>query len=372
MSQLAIKAIQALQPYQAGKPVEELERELGISSAIKLASNENPWGCSSLVEKAIQKELKNLSLYPDANAYYLKQALADKLNVGLDQITIGNGSNDVLDLLARTFLTVGDEAIYSEYAFLVYPLVVQAVGATAKVAKALPADSSQPYGHDLAAMLALVTDKTKIIYLANPNNPTGTWFDKYELEGFINQVPKTVVIVIDEAYCEYVDETSYPNGLGYLQNHDNIVVTRTFSKVYGLASLRIGYAISHTSIADVLNRVRQPFNANSLGLAAAKVSLSDDQFVAQCKDKNSTALMDFKAYISSKNLSYIPSVGNFLTVNFAQNAVTIYELLLKQGVIVRPVANYGLNDFLRISMGTKQQMDRLKMSLDSILEALND
>ncbi len=372
MSDYAIDAIKALLPYQAGKPVEELERELGISSAIKLASNENPWGCSPLVDDAIQKTLTDLSLYPDANAFYLKQAIAQKLNVEMDQITIGNGSNDVLDLLARTFLTVGDEAIYSEYAFLVYPLVVQAVGATAKVAKALSPDSAQPYGHDLDAMLALVSDKTKIIYLANPNNPTGTWFDKSSLNGFIKQVPKRVIIVIDEAYCEYVDEADYPNGLEYLATHENVVVTRTFSKVYGLASLRIGYAISHERVSNVLNRVRQPFNANSLGLAAALVSLQDDEFVNQCKANNNLALNDFTDYLNTKNLTFIPSVGNFLTVNFGQNAQEIYTLLLQQGVIVRPVSNYGLDQYLRVSMGTEQQMKRLKDALSVILETFND
>ena len=200
MSIKAIDAIQSLQPYQAGKPVEELERELGISSAIKLASNENPWGCSEKVTDGINRALKDLSLYPDANAYYLKQTLATEYDVDLNQITIGNGSNDVLDLLARTFLTVGDEAIYSEYAFLVYPLVVQAVGAKACIAKALSVDSKQPFGHDLDAMLALVSDKTKIIFIANPNNPTGTYFNKSELDSFIDAVPKSVVIVLDEAY----------------------------------------------------------------------------------------------------------------------------------------------------------------------------
>jgi len=372
MSDLAITAIKALKPYQAGKPVEELERELGITSAIKLASNENPWGCSSLVKSAVEESLTNLSLYPDANAFYLKQALAKKLNVNEDQITIGNGSNDVLDLLARTFLSVGDEAIYSEYAFLVYPLVVQSVGASAKVAQALPADSHQPYGHDLDAMLRLVSDKTKIIYIANPNNPTGTWFDTKALDDFINQVPKTVVIVLDEAYCEYVDKSTYPNGLDYLKKHDNVVVTRTFSKIYGLASLRIGYAISHSSIADVLNRVRQPFNGNSLGLSAAKISLSDEQFVTQCKKNNSEALDDFEKFLKSKGLEFIPSVGNFITVDFGHNAFKTYELLLRQGVIVRPVANYGLSQFLRITMGTPEEMMRLKSALDKVLESLND
>ncbi len=372
MSDLAIDAIRGIQPYQAGKPVEELERELGITSAIKLASNENPWGCSPLAVENIQAALNDLSLYPDANAFYLKQALAKKLNVAEDQITIGNGSNDVLDLLARTFLTVGDEAVYSEYAFLVYPLVVQAVGASAQVAKALSADNEQPYGHDLDAMLELITPKTKIIFLANPNNPTGTWFEKKALDAFIQQVPPHVIVVIDEAYCEYVTESDYPDGLDYVAKYDNVVVTRTFSKVYGLAALRIGYAISHQSVANVLNRVRQPFNANSLGLVAALASVDDDAFVAQCAKNNRLALNDFECFLKAKNCSFIPSAGNFLMVDFADKTQRINTLLLEQGIIVRPVANYGLNQFLRISMGTQSQMARLKTALSDILEYMND
>lgn len=367
MTVKAIDAIQALHPYQAGKPVEELERELGISSAIKLASNENPWGCSALVTEAVNKTLKDISLYPDANAFYLKQALAKKYNVLENQITIGNGSNDILDLLARTFLTVGDEAIYSEYAFLVYPLVVQAVGATARIAKAFPSEHEQPYGHDLNAMLALINDKTKIIFIANPNNPTGTWFDKAALDSFIKKVPTSIVIVLDEAYCEYVNEASYPNGLDFLSGYDNVVVTRTFSKIYGLASLRVGYAISHSSICDVLNRVRQPFNGNAIALSAAQVSIDDDDFVRECNHNNTQALNDFTKYLDEKGLSYIPSVANFLTVNFGEDAIQVYEALLQKGVIVRPVSNYQLNYYLRISMGTEEEMARLKQALDDVL-----
>ncbi len=366
MTVQAIAAIAKLQPYQAGKPVEELERELGISSAIKLASNENPWGCSPTVQASLQSALSQLSLYPDANAYYLKQALAKKLAIKMNQLTIGNGSNDILDLLARTFLTVGDEAIYSEYAFLVYPLVVQAVGATARVAKALGEDNEQAFGHDLDAMLALVNAKTKIIFIANPNNPTGTYFTKMALDRFIAKVPSSIIIVLDEAYFEYVDAADYPNGLDYLSAYDNVVVTRTFSKIYGLASLRIGYAVSHSSVSDVLNRVRQPFNGNSIGLIAAQSSLADEQFVADCQLKNQQALTKFRAYLESNNDLYIASVANFITVKFGASAMAIYQALLQKGIIVRPVSNYGLDEYLRISMGTPEQMMQLENALDSV------
>lgn len=366
MTVQAIDAIQALQPYQAGKPIEELERELGISSAIKLASNENPWGCSDLVDKGVATALSDLSLYPDANAFYLKQTLADKFNVNSNQLTIGNGSNDILDLLARTFLSVGDEAIYSEYAFLIYPLVVQAVGATARVAKALDADSAQPFGHDLDAILALINDKTKIIFLANPNNPTGTYFAKADLDRFMSAVPDSVIVVLDEAYAEYVSNKDYPNGLDYLAQYDNIVVTRTFSKIYGLAALRVGYAISHPTVSDVLNRVRQPFNGNSIGLLAAQLSLADDAFVKRCQQNNANALLDFSQFLIEQKKRFIPSVANFLTVEFAGNAMQVYQHLLSKGLIVRPIANYGLNDYLRISMGTEEQMNTLKLELNAL------
>lgn len=366
MSKLAIEAIKALQPYQAGKPVEELERELGITSAIKLASNENPWGCSPLVKNVLVQSLTNLSLYPDANAFYLKQALAKKLNVNNNQITIGNGSNDVLDLLARTFLSVGDEAIFSEYAFLVYPIVVQAVGATARVSKALPEGTKQAFGHDLEAMLALINAKTKIIFIANPNNPTGTYFSKTALDAFLAQVPSTIIVVIDEAYFEYVDKTDYPNGLDYLPSYDNVVVTRTFSKIHGLAALRVGYAVSHPSVSDVLNRVRQPFNGNSLGLLAAQTSLDDDQFVTDCQTNNNQALADFYAYLDEHDYGYMASVANFVTVRFGEKSMDIYQQLLQKGIIVRPVANYALTEYLRLSMGTKEQMSALTKALDEL------
>ena len=253
--------IKHLHPYVPGKPVEELERELGITSAIKLASNENPLGCSRLVRESIVRAGEQIELYPDANAFYLKQALAEKLGVNIDQITIGNGSNDILDLVARTFLDHNAEAIFSEYAFLVYPLVTQACGATARIARARNADDDQPMGHDLDAMLALINEKTRLIFIANPNNPTGTWLDKHHLQAFLDAVPEQVAVVIDEAYFEYVEQDGYPDALQWLGNYSNLIVTRTFSKIYGLAGLRIGYSVSSTALCDLFNRVRQPLTA---------------------------------------------------------------------------------------------------------------
>jgi histidinol-phosphate aminotransferase len=363
----ALAQVKLLHPYTPGKPVEELERELGISNAIKLASNENPLGCSDLAKQAINAAIQSIESYPDANAYYLKQKLADKLRVEVEQITIGNGSNDVLDLLARTFLNEQADAIFSEYAFLVYPLVVQACGATARVAKALPADSKQAYGHDLNAILALINENTRLIFIANPNNPTGTWLNRDELKSFIDQVPAHIAVVIDEAYFEYVDEDGYPDSLQWLSDYANLIVTRTFSKIYGLAGLRLGYAISSQEISDLLNRVRQPFNANTIALAAATASLDDDNFVKASRDNNLAGLQHLIKYLDAKGVEYIPSVANFLTIRFGERSDEIYQSLLQQGVILRPVANYGLPEFLRVTIGTPQQLAVLMQKLDNLL-----
>ena len=277
----ALLQIKRLHPYSPGKPVEELERELGISNAIKLASNENPLGCPPLVKDVLARASEHIEFYPDANAFYLKQRLAQKLAVDENQITIGNGSNDVLDLVARSFLDSEGEAIYSQYAFMVYAMVTQACGAQARVAEAFSPNAGQPYGHDLDAMLALVEDNTRLIFIANPNNPTGTWLENDELKSFIEQVPDHIAIVIDEAYFEYVDFERYPNSMLWLNQHPNLIVTRTFSKIYGIAGLRIGYSVSSPELCDLLNRVRQPFNGNALALSAARAALDPDVRVAR-------------------------------------------------------------------------------------------
>lgn len=363
----ALTQVRQLQPYTPGKPVEELAREMAISKVIKLASNENPLGHSKLAREAILQASSQIELYPDANAYYLKQKLASKLQLQENQITIGNGSNDVLDLIARTFLQKGTEAIYSEYAFLVYALVVQACGATARVAPALAVGNAQAYGHDLDAMLSLVNDKTRVIFIANPNNPTGTWLGYDELKQFIHNMPAHIAIVIDEAYFEYVDLPDHPNALRWLDDYPNLMVTRTFSKIYGLAGMRVGYAISSADVCDLLNRVRQPFNGNSLALAAATASLDDDEFVVASRQNNQQGLLQLVEYVDSKGLAYIPSVANFLTVKFSTQSQHIYQQLLQGGVIVRPVANYNMAEFLRISIGTEQQNSKLIDTLELLL-----
>jgi histidinol-phosphate aminotransferase len=363
----ALLQIRQLQPYSPGKPVEELERELGIGNAIKLASNENPLGCSPLVTAVLARASEHIELYPDANAYYLKQRLAQKLGVEQNQITIGNGSNDVLDLVARSFLDRDAAAIYSQYAFMVYAMVTQACGAKAQVADAMGPDAAQPYGHDLDAMLALIGDNTRVIFIANPNNPTGTWLQSDALQSFIAQVPGDIAIVIDEAYFEYVDVEQYPDSLQWLDRYPNLIVTRTFSKIYGIAGLRIGYSVSSPELCDLFNRVRQPFNGNTLALAAARVALDDEAFVEQSRRSNQQGLQLMQAWFDQRGIGYIPSAGNFLSVRFGANSAEVYQQLLERGIIVRPVANYNMSDFLRISVGSKPQLEQMFAALEDIL-----
>ena len=363
----ALGQIKQLHPYSPGKPVEELERELGISNAFKLASNENPLGCSDKVKPAIARASEQIELYPDANAYYLKQQLAQKLGVTESQITIGNGSNDVLDLIARTFLDSSRAAVFSEYAFMVYGMVTQACGARAQIATALSDQDEQPLGHDLPTMLSLIDEDTSVIFIANPNNPTGTWLSHDALKQFIEQVPEHIAVVVDEAYFEYVEQDEYPDSLTWLEQFPNLIVTRTFSKIYGLAGLRVGYAVSSEQLCNLFNRVRQPFNGNSLALAAACAALGDDEFVENSRKANREGLQLMRNWFKQKGIEFIPSVGNFLTVKFGERCAEINQSLLQNGVIVRPVANYNMSDYLRISVGTQAQLEKMFTVLEKIL-----
>jgi len=365
---IAVKGVQGLNPYQPGKPIEELERELGVTNTLKLASNENPMGPSTKVIDALHEPTLQLDLYPDGGGFILKEKLSKMLGVGQAQITLGNGSNDVLDMIARAFLCEGREAIYSEYAFAVYPISVQAVGATHKVSKALPEDhSDNPYGHDLAAMKALISDKTRVIFIANPNNPTGTWLNSAELDAFIADVPKDIIVVVDEAYFEYVVEDEYPDTLQWLDKYPNLIVTRTFSKIYALAGLRVGYAVCSEQIADLLNRVRQPFNVNSPALLAATAALEDQEHLEACRDINLQGIQFWNEACEQRGLEYIPTVGNFITINFKKDAAPIYDALLHEAIIVRPIANYGLPNHLRITISTREDNQQCLAALDKVL-----
>lgn len=347
----AIASISELKPYQPGKPIDELQRELGLTNIIKLASNENPLGPSEKVLTAIEQVSKDISRYPDGNGFLLKSALAEKYKLHAEQITLGNGSNDVLELVARTFVSSADEVIFSQYAFAVYPLVTQAIGANSKIAAA------RDFGHDLDAMSSLINEKTKLIFIANPNNPTGTYIEITQLDDFLAIVPEHVIVVLDEAYLEYHEPEQ--DTVTWLQRYPNLVITRTFSKAYGLAGLRVGYSLSSSEIAELLNRVRQPFNVNSVALAAATTALKDTAYLAKSKQFNDEGMAQLTAGFRQMGLNYIESKANFVTVDVLMNGQMCYEKLLLQGVIVRPLANYGLPQHLRISIGLAEENQRL-------------
>lgn len=365
--ELAAPGVRGLNPYQPGKPITELEREHGVRDIVKLASNENPLGPGARALAAVRGALGELARYPDANGFELKQALAARHGLPLESVTLGNGSNDLLVLLAESFLVPGLEAVYSRYAFAVYPLAVQATGAEHRVAEALPAGHPQALGHDLEAMTALVGPRTRLVFIANPNNPTGTWLDADALERFIAGLPKHVIVVVDEAYFEYVQEAGYPDASQWLERYPGLVVTRTFSKAFGLAGLRIGYALSSPAVAEILNRVRQPFNVNSLAQAAAVAALEDREHLANSVELNRIERERVALACAAHGLQVIPSVGNFILADMRREARGVYESLLREGVIVRPVANYGLPQHLRISIGTPAENDRFIGALDRVL-----
>ena len=360
-SRLAAPGVPALHPYVPGKPVSELERELGIRDSIKLASNENPLGISPRVQEVLRGQIGDLARYPDGGGFALRQRLAALHGVAAQTITLGNGSNDVLDLVARAFLYPGVEAVFSQYAFAVYPISTQAVGATARVAPA------RNFGHDLAAMAALVNEQTRVVFIANPNNPTGTWLGASELRDFIAALPDWVLVVVDEAYVEYVQEPDYPDTSRWLGDFPNLIVTRTFSKAYGLAGLRVGYGLANPQVADLLNRVRQPFNVNSLALAAAEAALDDPEHLRRSVELNQAGLAQLEAGLRTLGVDYIPSVGNFITLDLGRPAAPVDQALLREGCIVRPLANYGMPNHLRVTVGLAAENQRFLSALGRVL-----
>lgn len=361
-----VPGVAGLTPYQPGKPIDELQRELGLTQVVKLASNENPLGASPHARAAIEAVLADpmgLARYPDGNGHVLKEALHRRFGLDPAGLVLGNGSNDVLDLVARTFLGPGDTAVYSQHAFAVYPLAVQAVGATGIE---VPARAG---AHDLPAMAAAVTDTTRVLFLANPNNPTGTWFEADAFHRLMAEVPERVVVVLDEAYVEYVTDPEALNGLDELARYPNLVVTRTFAKAYGLAALRVGYAAMAPVLADLLNRVRQPFNVNTLALVSAAAALFDEDFVAASRRVNEQGRQQWLQALAAMGLSALPSRGNFLCVHLGRPGLPVYQALLREGVIVRPVTAYGLPDYLRISIGSAQDNAVAIAALQRVLTA---
>lgn len=357
---LANIGVRNLTPYQPGKPIEELERELGITSSIKMASNENPLGPSPNAILATQHALQNAHIYPDGGCFELKQALAQFLKVNHDQITVGNGSENILELIVKAYLHRDDKAVISQYAFLTIPILIQSYGSHATVVPA------RAWGHDVDAMIKAIDDKTRILFLVNPNNPTGTYTREADFVRLMQSVPSNVLVVVDEAYADYIDCEDYPKTLTYLNQYPNLVITRTFSKVYGLAALRLGYSISSPDIADILNRARLPFNVNTIASKAACAAILDQTHVANSIALNIAGMDQLQMGFKRLNLNYIPSICNFITVDVG-DASHIYQQLLHEGVIVRPLNAYGLSHHIRVTIGTQQQNERFLSSIEKVM-----
>jgi histidinol-phosphate aminotransferase len=352
--------IQNLAAYPPGMPLEELEREYGITGSIKLASNENPFGPSPRALEAIREVLGSLHRYPDGSGFYLRRALAERLGVAADAIILGNGSNDIIELVVRAFLRPGDEAIMAEQAFVIYQMVVQATGATPRP---IPL---KRYTHDLDAMAQAIGPATRLVFLANPNNPTGTIYARDEWEDFLESVPPHVVIVADDAYADYVEDPAYPSSLAYHRRGRLLLTLRTFSKIYGLAGLRIGYGVGPLEIVEILNRIRQPFNVNSLAHVAALAALGDVAHVDRTRANNREGLAFLRASCERLGRSVVPSWANFLLIDVGEGA-RVYEALLRRGVIVRPMDVYGLPRHLRVTVGTPAENQRFVDGLAAVL-----
>ena len=354
--------VRDLIPYVPGKPVEELERELGITGAIKIASNENPVGPSPLALNAAGRALNNIHRYPDGDAFYLKHKLADALKVKPERLLFGNGSNDVLDIAARTFLSPGDEAVMGEFAFIVYPIVTQAVGAKAVI-------SPMPdYNHNLRDMRSRITSKTRAVFIANPNNPTGTMVKRDELEWFLDKVHEDILVVMDEAYFEYVEDPEYPDSLTYQNTGKSILTVRTFSKIYGLAGLRLGYGIAHEDMVSAMQRARHPFNTSSIAQAAATAALDDHEHVKRSRDVNREGLRYLIDELGKLGMNHTPTYTNFILIDLGKDPMPLYNALLREGVIVRPVGGYGLKTHLRVTIGLPEENERFVRAMKKVLD----
>jgi len=358
--------VRAIAPYQPGKPIAELARELGLAEAdiVKLASNENPLGVSPRALEAMRAALPEVTRYPDGSGLELKAAISRRFSVEPSQVVLGNGSNDVLEIAARAFLTVADSAVYAQHAFAVYPLVVQAIGARGIEVPA------RDFGHDLDAMLAAIRPDTRVVFVANPNNPTGTFIDGATLERFIARVPADVLVVLDEAYTDYLPDSDRYDSIAWLGRFPNLLVSRTLAKAYGLAGLRVGFGLAAAAVVDLLDRVRQPFNVNSLAQAAAVAVIDDLDFLRLSREVNRAGMAQITVGLAALGLSWIPSHANFVTVRLGP-AAEVFQRLLRAGVIVRPVAGYGLPEYLRVSIGTAAENSRFLDALAHAIEGLD-
>ncbi len=371
----ALSFVQAIAPYHGGRPISEVARQFGLAEdqIVKLASNENPLGMSPRGRQAMLAASEDLGRYPDGNGHDLRAALVKRFNLKPDWITLGNGSNDILELVARSFLSEGRSSVFSAHAFAVYALATQATGAQAIVVPAKHAD----LGHDLVAMRTAIREDTAVVWVANPNNPTGSFLEPDVLEAFIAAVPSQTIVVLDEAYVEYLDPKEAIPSFEWVERYPNLVVSRSFSKAYGLAGLRVGFGVAQPWVTDLLNRVRQPFNVNSLAMAAAAESLFDDEFLRRTALLNAEGLTYLSEALKVRGLTPLPSKGNFILVDLRPRlepsadrpslGVWLFEALMARGVITRPVANYGLPHHLRISIGTRAELDAFLKALDALL-----
>lgn len=361
LKKLVNKGIDGLSPYEPGKPIEDLERELGIKNAVKLASNENPVGPSPKIIDSIEKIVKETHRYPDGNATRLKAKISRKFNILENQVTVGNGSNDIIEFVARSFLGPNDSAVYSEHAFAVYPLVVRAVGA---MGIEVPAKN---FSHDLEAMLDSIEENTKLIFIANPNNPTGSFIEQSELLNFLEKVPEEIIVLLDQAYFDYSSFETSDLEFDVLERFPNLVISRSFSKAYGLAGFRVGYSVSSIEIADYLNRVRQPFNANSLALYAAEIALDDDQFIKKCLELNFEQKQILFNGLQASGFECLPSRANFISFDCREDSNDAFNKLLLEGVIVRSLRVYKMPNFLRVSVGLPEEnltfLEKIKSTL---------
>lgn len=360
--ELANESIRHLAPYQPGKPINEVQRELGLTDVIKLASNENPLGPSPKALAAIKQHLNELALYPDATGHELKQALAAQWQLQPQQFTLTAGSEALFVLIGQAFVKSGQDVIISQYGFATFAIATRIFQGNIIT---VPAKN---WGHDLDATLAAITPSTRLIFLANPNNPTAAWHDHQTLVNFLERLPQNIIVVLDEAYAEFMtDEPDYPNSKKLLQQFPNIIITRTFSKLHGLAGLRIGYAVSHPDAADMLNRVKLPFNVTSIAMVAAIAALDDQAHIEATLALNREGLQYYKDELTQMQISFLPPAGNFITIDIKANGVDMYQALLQQGIIVRPLAGYGLPQFLRVSVGTMPENRRFINSLRKLL-----
>lgn len=360
LAEQSLAYVRAISPYLPGKPITELAREMGIpvENILKLASNENPLGMSPKARKAVEAAISGIERYPDQ--FDLIKAVAERVGVAQNQVVLGNGSNDVLDLIARVFLAPGRSAVFAQHAFAVYPLATLSTGAE------LISTPAKNYGHDLDAMRAAIRPDTRIVWIANPNNPTGNFLPYPEVRAFLEAVPSDVVVVLDEAYNEYLPPAERVDTATWIKDFPNLVITRTFSKIFGLAGLRVGYAVASAEIADLMNRVRQPFNVNNLAIAAAVAALDDTEFVAASYELNRQGMVQLIEGLTRLALEYIPSYGNFVTFKVGDGAA-VNQKLLKQGVIVRPIGGYGLPAWLRVTIGTAPENVRFLEALEKAL-----